>query len=117
MNIYIGRLAPSTTEEQIRALFEEHGTVESVKLIKDRLTGGLRGFAFVEMPSADEANQAIAELNGKEVSGNKIIVNEARPVQQDRAPRSRFGNDRGPRRTGGRDFGNGGSRNGGSHRW
>lgn len=121
MNIYVGRLAPITTEDQIKSLFEEYGEVSSVKLIKDKLTGSPRGFAFVEMPSSDQANQAIAEVNGKELDGSRLVVNEARPPQ-DRPARSRFGgpssSDRGPRRPsnggGSRDFG--GNR-GGSSRW
>ncbi len=90
MNIYVGRLNPSVTEEALREMFEVYGQVTTTKLIKDKFTGAARGFGFVEMPNADEAQNAITELNGKEVSGSRIIVNEARP-QENREFRPRTG--------------------------
>ncbi|MCL5874908.1 MAG: RNA-binding protein [Candidatus Dependentiae bacterium] len=90
MNIYVGRLNPSVTEEALREMFEVYGQVTSIKLIKDKFTGSPRGFGFVEMPNGDEAQNAITELNGKEVSGSRIIVNEARP-QENRESRPRTG--------------------------
>ncbi|HEB29501.1 MAG TPA: RNA-binding protein [Spirochaetes bacterium] len=79
MNIYIGGLSPSTTENELRQDFEGYGQVENVKIIKDKYTGESRGFAFVEMPTKAEALSAIEGLNGKELNGNALIVNEARP--------------------------------------
>jgi cold-inducible RNA-binding protein len=75
--IYVGNLAFSTTEQELRDLFAEHGTVDSVALITDRETGQPRGFGFVEM--SDGADKAIRSLDGKEVGGRTLKVNEARP--------------------------------------
>ena len=75
--IYVGNLAFSATEDEIRALFAEHGNVESVSLITDRETGQPRGFGFVEMSQG--AERAISQLDGKEVGGRTLKVNEARP--------------------------------------
>jgi len=75
--IYVGNLSFSATEEEIQALFEQHGEVESVKLITDRETGRARGFGFVEMESG--ADEAIAALDGTEVGGRSLRVNEAKP--------------------------------------
>ena len=74
--IYVGNLPFSADEEQVRALFSQHGTVDSVALINDRETGRFRGFGFVEMPSADAA-RAIQSLNGKDMGGRPLKVNEA----------------------------------------
>ena len=74
--IYVGNLPFSADESQVRALFEQHGTVESVSLINDRETGRPRGFGFVEMSSADAA-RAIQALNGKDMGGRPLKVNEA----------------------------------------
>ena len=79
MNIYVGNLSYSATEEQLKGLFEEFGQVESAKIITDKFTGSPRGFAFVEMPLADEAQEAINNLNGKSFEGRNIVVNKARP--------------------------------------
>ena len=78
-NIYVGNLAYSATEEDVRHAFEQFGMVSSVNIIMDRETGRSRGFAFVEMPNGDEARQAIAELNLQEIAGRRVTVNEARP--------------------------------------
>ena len=74
--IYVGNLPFSANEDQVRSLFEQHGTVESVALINDRETGRPRGFGFVEMPRAD-AQRAILALNGKDMGGRPLRINEA----------------------------------------
>ncbi len=79
MKIYIGNMSYNTTEEQLRETFGAFGEVSDVNVITDRETGRARGFAFVEMANSDEANAAIAELNGKEVDGRQLTVSEARP--------------------------------------
>ena len=86
-NIFVGNLDFGITEEAIRSLFENYGTVERVSLMTDRDTGRSRGFAFVEMTDSAEAERAIAALNGTNVSGRTINVNEARP----RVDRAGFG--------------------------
>jgi RNA recognition motif-containing protein len=77
MNIYIGNLSFTTTEDTLRALFEEFGNIESVKLIKDRFSGRTKGYGFIEMPSNSEADQAIKALNGKRLEGQNIKVKPA----------------------------------------
>ena len=79
MNIYVGNLSYNLTEDDLRALFAEFGDVSSVKLIIDRETNRSKGFGFVEMSSDDAANKAIDELNGRDVGGRALRVNEARP--------------------------------------
>ncbi|MGD9599520.1 MAG: RNA recognition motif domain-containing protein [Steroidobacteraceae bacterium] len=86
--IYVGNLPFSVTEQDVRALFEPHGTVESVKLINDRDTGRPRGFGFVEMPQA-QAQTAIQAMNGQEMNGRALRVNEAQERPQ--RPRSNGG--------------------------
>lgn len=86
--IYVGNLPFSATESEIRELFGQHGTVESVSLIADRDTGKPRGFAFVEMSRAD-ASRAIQNLNGKALGGRPLRVNEAQERQAPRGPRYR----------------------------
>jgi len=78
-NIFVGNLSYSATETSIRSLFEAYGTVDRVNLITDRDTGQAKGFGFVEMSSSSDADRAIAELNGREVDGRALNVNEARP--------------------------------------
>jgi cold-inducible RNA-binding protein len=78
-NIYVGNLSFGTTEQTVRSLFEAHGSVEQVKIVTDRDTGQPRGFAFVEMTNDAEALKAMAALNGKDVGGRTLAVNEARP--------------------------------------
>lgn len=87
MKLYVGGLAYSVTDEELQQLFAEHGKVISAVVIKDRDSGQSKGFGFVEMEDATEAQNAIKELNGKDVSGRSIMVNEARP-QEDRRPRN-----------------------------
>jgi RNA recognition motif-containing protein len=77
MNIYIGNLSYNTTEDTLKSLFVEFGTVESVKVIKDRFSGRAKGFGFIEMPSNSEADQAIKALNGNRVDGSHIKVRPA----------------------------------------
>ena len=78
MNIYVGNLSPATTEEDLRKAFGGFGHTESVKIITDRFTGQSRGFGFVELPDTAQAQEAIAGLNGMELGGNILTVNEAR---------------------------------------
>lgn len=79
MNIYVGNLSFETGDAELRAAFEAHGEVTSASVITDRDTGRSRGFGFVEMPSADQARAAIQALNGTELGGRTLNVNEARP--------------------------------------
>ena len=79
MNIYVGNLALEVTEDDLRKTFEAFGHVESVDVITDRETGHARGFGFVEMPATNEAQSAINSLNGTELKGQPLNVNEARP--------------------------------------
>ena len=79
MNMYIGNLSYNVRESDLRQVMEEYGTVESVKLIMDRNTNRSKGFAFVEMPEASEAQQAINKLNGAEYVGRQMVVKEALP--------------------------------------
>lgn len=81
-NIFVGNLDFSATEASIRALFERYGTVERVNVVTDRDTGRSRGFAFVEMSDAAQADRAITELNGTDLDGRALNVNEARPKPQ-----------------------------------
>lgn len=98
MNIYVGNLSREVTEEDLRQAFEAFGQVKSVAVIKDKFSGESRGFGFVEMPTKAEAQSAITGLNGKELKGRTLTVNEARP-----RPEGRRGGGRG-RRGGGRRF-------------
>lgn len=77
MNIYLGNLSTSTTEEYLKTLFAEFGEIESIKVIKDRFSGRSKGFGFIEMPSNSEAEQAILALNGNRIDGNNIKVRAA----------------------------------------
>jgi len=79
MNIYVGNLSRQATEDDLRQAFEALGQVESVNIIKDKFSGESRGFGFVEMPSNDEAQKAIEQLNGTDLMGRSINVNQARP--------------------------------------
>jgi len=81
-NIFVGNLDFSATESSIRALFEPYGNVERVNLVTDRDTGRSRGFAFVEMTDSAEADRAIAALNGTDLGGRALNINEARPKPQ-----------------------------------
>lgn len=99
-NLYVGNLPHSTTESELRNVFQAHGDVEKVSIVTDRETGRARGFAFVEMTNAGEADKAIAALNGTELGGRTLTINEAKP----KTDRPRGGGGGG----GGRRFGGGG---------
>ena len=105
MNIFVGNLSFKTTEEELQKEFEAFGEVDKVKIIMDQYTHKSRGFAFVEMPNQDQATAAIAGLNGKELAGQTLTVNEAKPRE------SRGGQSRG--RSGGGGYGSGGRSGGG----
>jgi RNA recognition motif-containing protein len=106
MKLYVGNLSFDTTNQDLEAMFGELGTVQSVNIIEDRDTGRSRGFAFVEMSSKEEAQNAISSFNGKEVAGRALLVNEAKP-REDR------GGGGGGNRGGGRGgYGGGGNRGG-----
>ena len=92
VNIYVTNLAYVTTEDELSQLFESYGVVERVRIITDRETGRSRGFAFVEMPNTIQARVAIVEINGMELGGRTLAVQEARPRDE------RDGNRREPRR-------------------
>jgi RNA recognition motif-containing protein len=79
MNIYAGNLSRELTEDELKEAFAAYGAVDSAKIIADKFTGISRGFGFVEMPDDSEAQNAIGELNGKDLKGRTIIVNKARP--------------------------------------
>jgi RNA recognition motif-containing protein len=85
-NIFVGNLSFRATEESVRELFERYGAVTSARIMTDRETGRSRGFAFVEMSNSEEADKAIAALNGYTMEGRPLNVNEARP-KPDRGPR------------------------------
>lgn len=93
MNIYVGNLSRDVTDGDLRQAFEEYGQVESVNIITDKFSGVSRGFGFVEMPTKTEAQSAIDGLNGQELKGRTLNVNEARP-----RPEGRRGGGRGGRR-------------------
>jgi RNA recognition motif-containing protein len=79
MNIYVGNISRTATEQDIREAFQAFGEISSVAIIKDKFSGESRGFGFVEMPNKDEGEKAIAALNGKDFKGRSLTVNEARP--------------------------------------
>jgi len=82
MNIYVGNVAYGLSDEDLKEAFEAYGTVESARVIQDRETGRSKGFGFVEMPEDDEARAAIDALNGAEIQGRAVIVNQARPREE-----------------------------------
>jgi len=102
VNIYVGNLSHQTTEDDLRQAFEAFGQVESANIIKDRFSGESRGFGFVEIPSKQEAQKAIEEMNGKDLMGRAVNVNEARPKTDRRDGKGGRGG-----------FGGGGGRGGG----
>jgi cold-inducible RNA-binding protein len=81
-NIFVGNLSYQTTEPELEAAFASYGAVEKISVVRDRDTGQPRGFAFVEMTNKDEANKAIQGLNGHELNGRALNVNEARPKEE-----------------------------------
>ncbi len=90
MKLYVGNLSFETTENDLQDLFEQHGTVNEVHLMMDRMTGQSRGFAFVTMNDDTQANAAMSALNSKEVNGRALTVNQARPREE--RPRPPRGN-------------------------
>jgi cold-inducible RNA-binding protein len=105
--LFVGNIPHSTTEAELRTLFEPHGKIDQVSIVTDRDTGRSRGFAFVEMSDASEAEKAIAALNGKELGGRALNINEARPKTE------RGGGFGGGRPGGGGGRPGGGGRSGG----
>lgn len=105
--LYVGGLPYSATESELTTLFAEHGTVESTRIITDQFTGQSKGFGFVEMSTAQEAQAASTALNGSQLGGRSLTVNEAKPME----PRSGGG-----RSGGGGRFGGGGRSGGGYNR-
>ena len=103
MKIYVGNLSFDTTEDGLKNVFGEYGAIEEVHIVLDRDTGRSRGFAFVTMPSSDEAQAAIEAVNGMDLDGRTLNVNEARPKREGGG--------------GGRGFGGGGGGGGGGRRW
>ena len=93
MNIFVGSLPFSVEEADLRGYFEEYGAVDSVKIISDKFTGRSKGFGFVEMPSDEEAQKAIDELNGGSIDGRTIVVNKSEPKPE--GERRSFNNNRG----------------------
>lgn len=99
MNIYVGNLSFEVTDDELQQLFAAYGDVTSASVIKDRFSGESRGFGFVEMPARKDAEAAIEALNGTDLKGRTLTVNEAKP----KAPKG-GGGDRGPGGRGGRRF-------------
>lgn len=98
LKLYVGGLPYAATESQLTTLFAEHGTVESARIVSDKFTGQSRGFGFVEMSTTEEAQAAITALNGSQMDGRSLTVNEAKPME----PRSGGGGGRfssGPKRS------------------
>jgi RNA recognition motif-containing protein len=116
--LYVGNLSFNTTQQDLEEMCGEFGTVESANIIEDRETGRSRGFAFVEMSSNEEAQNAISALNGKEIDGRSLTVNEAKP-REDRGGSGggRGGYGGGGGRGGNRGGGGGGGYGGGGSRW
>jgi len=82
MNIYVGNLDFKVNEDDLQKIFEEYGTVNSVKIIVDKFSGKSKGYGFVEMENKKEASKAIKDLNGSEIENREIIVNEAKPREK-----------------------------------
>lgn len=112
MNIYVGNLSRDVTDDDLRAAFENHGVVESAKVIRDKFSGESRGFGFVEMPSKEEAKAAMTALDSSDLKGKNISVNEARP----KTDRGHSGGGGRGGYGGGKGGGYGGGRGGGGGR-
>ena len=113
MKLYVGNLSFNTSNQDLTELFGTVGTVQSANVIEDRETGRSRGFGFVEMSSDAEGQNAIAQLNGKEIDGRELKVNEAKPQEN----RSGGGGGRGGNRGGGGGYGGGGGGGYRGQRW
>src|SRR5437879_2780874 len=98
--LYVGSLPYSITEDELRELFSSYGPIDSVRIITDKFTGQSKGFGFVEMANGEDAKKAIDGINGKQIGGRTLIVNDARPEQKRE-----------------RSFGGGGGGGGGGDRW
>ncbi len=111
-NIFVGNLSYQTTQDELEAAFSEFGAVERVSIVRDRDTGQSRGFAFVEMTNSAEDAKAIESLNGREMNGRAMNVNEARPREERGGGGNRFGGGGGggARKSGGFGGGRGGRR-------
>ena len=92
MNIYVGNIPKESSENEIREAFEQHGTVNSVNLIKDRYTNMLKGFGFVDMPNVAEADKAIKGLDGTMFNGRALTVNPAKPKTETSGQRKSYSN-------------------------
>ena len=122
MNIYVGNLSWTMTDEDLSNLFTQYGTVTSAKILKDKMNGRSKGFGFVEMDDAEAAKTAIASLNENEVQGRKLIVNESQPRTEGEGgggyKKRSFGGGSGGgggyKKSGGGGYGGGGGRSGGS---
>jgi RNA recognition motif-containing protein len=118
MKLYVGNLSFDTSSQDLEQMFGEIGTVESTNIIEDRETGRSRGFAFVEMSSQEEGQNAISQLDGKEIDGRQLKVNEAKPRENNGGGGNRgggggrggYGGGGGGNRGGGGGYGGGGSR-------
>jgi cold-inducible RNA-binding protein len=119
VKLYVGNLPFSTTDQELESLFSQSGQVESTSIVTDRDTGRSRGFGFVEMDTRESADAAIQKLNGFEIDGRAIVVNEARPKEERGRGSFGGGGGRGGFGGGGRGgFGGGGrDRRGGGNRW
>ena len=116
MNIYVGNLSWSMTDDDLMNLFTEHGTVTSAKILKDKMNGRSKGFGFVEMEDDEAAKAAIVALNEVEIQGRKLIVNESQPRAEGDRPKRSFGGGGGGggyKKSGGGGYGGGGNRGGG----
>ena len=116
MNIYVGNLSWSMTDEDLNTLFSEYGTVTSAKILKEKNTGRSKGFGFVEMEDDEAAKTAIATLNESEIQGRKLIVNESQPRPEGSGYKRSGGGGGGyggGRSGGGGGYGGGGGRSGG----
>lgn len=113
MKLYVGNLSYEVTEDDLRLALEQFGQVESTAIIKDKYSGQSKGFGFVEMPSKEEAMAAIENLNGKELKGKTINVNEARPKTDSRGGRGGYGGGNKGGYGGGSKGGYGGGNKGG----
>jgi RNA recognition motif-containing protein len=107
VNIYVGNLSRDVTESDLREAFQAFGEIQTCNIIKDKFTGESRGFGFVEMPNKEEADKALAGMNGKDLKGRNLTVNEARPRTDRPRTGGGFGGGRGGSRGG---FGGGGRR-------
>jgi RNA recognition motif-containing protein len=108
--LYVGNLGYNVSNNDLEQMFGAHGTVVSAQIITDRHSGGSKGFGFVEMGTEQEARAAIAALNGKNVDGRDLIVNEARPQESRGGGSGGYGGRGGGGRSGGGGFGRGGNR-------